>query len=181
MLWSLVKVRKYQCFFQSCFREAKGKVNWPATRMSGETCVHSARAYSKAMHTIPTFFVPNHEKPQPFYFEGNMQSQIVPIQCMVLHVTKLACTYTHVRASRVCQLTSTHWRCTFIRNPRISEETSTFSKAVVAPPWPNRFHFRKKHHPFESFFIMPFLGIVKSSYTSLCIWTGQDVMWLLTI
>ena len=81
MLWSLVKVRKYQCFFQSCFREAKGKMNWPATRMSGETCVHSARAYSKAMHTIPTFFVPNHEKPQPFYFEGNMQSQIVPSNC----------------------------------------------------------------------------------------------------
>jgi hypothetical protein len=61
--------------------------------MSGETCVHSARAYSKAMHTIPTLFVPNHEKPQPLYFEGNMQSQIVLIQCIVLHVTKLACTH----------------------------------------------------------------------------------------
>ena len=150
MLWSLVKVRKYQCFFQSCFREAKGKVNWPATRMSGETCVHSAKVYSNAMLTIPTFFVPNHnEKPQPFYFEGNMQNLIVPIQCMVLRVTKLACT--HVRAGRVCQLTRTHWRCTFIRNPWISEETSTFSKAMVALTWLHRFHFRKKHHPFESF------------------------------
>ena len=84
-------------------------MNWPATQMSGETCVHSARAYSKAIHTINiilTFFVPNHEKPQPFHFEGNMQSPIVLIQCMVLHMRKLA--GLHVRASRACQLTSTH-------------------------------------------------------------------------
>ena len=81
-------------------------MNWPVTQMSGETCVHSARAYSKAMHTIPTFFVPDHEKLQPFYFEGNMQSQIVPIQCMVLHVTKLACTC--IQASRTWQLITQH-------------------------------------------------------------------------
>ena len=42
--------------------------------------------------------------------------------------------------------------------------TSTFSKAVVAPPWPKRFHFRKKHHLFESFYGRAFPGIVMSSY-----------------
>ena len=75
---------------------------------------------------------------------------------------KLACT--HVRAGRVCQLTSTHWRCTFIRNPRISEETSTFSKAVVARHDHTDSIFEKKHHLFEWFFVILFLVIVNSSY-----------------
>ena len=56
VLWDVVKVRKYQCYFQSCFQEAKEKMNRPATWMSGATCAHSASEYSKAMHTILTFF-----------------------------------------------------------------------------------------------------------------------------
>ena len=48
-----------------CFSEkAKEKLNWPATRMSGATYVHSARAYSKAMHIIlPFFFSKSFENP----------------------------------------------------------------------------------------------------------------------
>ena len=79
-------------------------MNWPATGMSGAICVHGGRVYIKAMHTFLTFFVPSHDKPQLFCFKGNMQSSIVPIQCTVLHVTKLACTCVH--AGWAWQLTS---------------------------------------------------------------------------
>ena len=109
-------------------------MNWPLTWISNAT-VQTVLAHTQRPCIQFLLFCYKSQETSTLYFIGNMQSPIVLIQCMVLHVTNLACTC--VQASRVWQLASIYWQCTFVYNPQLLEETSTFSTAVVAWMWPH--------------------------------------------